>query len=116
MAQTHYGGLIWTNHALERLHQRGLSQENALITFRNPEEILVGKNPGSSEFIRHFGSTKVTLIGKQNEKKEWIILSAWIDPPLPGSLDDRKKRAYHAYKKAPWWKKIVLSIKSQVGL
>jgi len=115
--QNRYGGLIWTNHALDRLKQRGLSQEKALIAYRNVDKTVQGKNPGSFEFIKYFEDTKtrVTLIGKENERHEWIILSAWIDPPLPGSADDKKQKLYWEMKKANWWKKILLGMKMQMG-
>ncbi|MBP9719014.1 MAG: hypothetical protein KBD46_00960 [Candidatus Levybacteria bacterium] len=115
MAQTHYGGLIWTNHVLERLLQRGISQANALTAFRNPDTTTPGKNPGSIEVVKYFGTSRVTLIGKENEKREWIIISAWVDPPLPGSPDDRKQRSYQQYKNASGWRKILLAIKRQIG-
>src|SRR4051812_36400359 len=115
MASTHYGNLIWTNHALDRLSQRGLSQEKALIAFRNPDNSSPGSTPGSMQFTKYFGSSKVTLVGKENERREWIIISAWIDPPFPGSADDRKQRAFREYRDAKGWKKIFLSVMRQIG-
>lgn len=116
MAQNTYGGLIWTHHALERLGERGISQENALRVFRSPDKAFPGKNEGSYEYIKQFGDKRVTLIGKQNDSKEWIIISAWIDPPLPGSKDEKKQLAWKAYKKASWWKKILLATLAQIGI
>lgn len=98
-----YGGAIWTNHALERLGQRGLTQELAWKAFRYPENSKRGKQKDSWEYRKKFGNSTVTVIAKQNEKYEWIILSCWIDPPLPGYFDDRKKKAYLKYKKAGFW-------------
>jgi CubicO group peptidase (beta-lactamase class C family) len=114
--QRDYGGIIWTNHAMARLGQRGLSQEKALKTFRLPEETRHGKNPGSFEYIRTVDGHKVTLVAKQTEKKEWLILSVWVDPPFPGSIDDRRQKQEWEYKKANWWKKILLGFKMQMGL
>jgi len=110
----HYGNAIWTNHALERLDQRGLSQELAWKTFSSPERQLVGKNPGTTEFQKRFGASLVTVIAKQNERREWIILSNWIDPPLPGSIDHYKKDNYKRYQKAGFWGKLFLTLKSQI--
>lgn len=116
MAYNTYGGIIWTHHALERLAQRGISQQDALKTFRNPDKSFPGKQEGSHEYRKYFGDKRVTLIGKQNEAKQWIIVSAWVDPPLPGSPDDLNQRAYREYKHARGWKKIVLAIKRQLGI
>lgn len=111
MTQQRYGGAIWTNHALERLDQRGLSQEMAWQAFQYPDHSYKGKQKGTMEYQKRFGKSKVTVIAKQNEKYEWIILSCWIDPPLPGYLDDRKKKYYAKFKGASIWKQLWLELK-----
>lgn len=98
-----YGGAIWTNHALERLGARGLTQELAWKTFQHPDYSGKGKQKGAWEYRKKFGNSTATVIAKQNEKYEWLILSCWIEPPLPGYLDDRKKKAWAKYKKAGFW-------------
>lgn len=115
MAQINYGGIIWTNHVLERLSQRDITQENALVTFRHPDKSFPGKKGGSFEYIKYFGEKRLTLIGKQNREKEWVIISAWVDPPLPGSMDEKRQQAYKAYRSARGVKKIWLSIMRQLG-
>lgn len=115
MAQNRYGGIIWTNHALDRLKQRGLSQDKALSVFRLPENTHQGKNPGSFEYVKHFDTHRVTLIAKQTERNEWLILSAWVDPPFPGSADARRQKLEWEMKKANWWQKILLGLKAQMG-
>lgn len=116
MAQpnNYYRGAIWTTHALERLGQRGLSQDIAWQTFSYSDRQFSGKNPGTIEFQKHFGTSLVTVIAKQNEKKEWIILSNWIDPPLPGTIDYYKKEEYKKYQKAGFWGKLFLALKKQL--
>src|SRR5438067_1442736 len=114
--QQHYRGAIWTNHALERLGQRGLSQEMAGETFNKPDRFIKGKKPDTIEYQKSFGNSLVTLIAKQNEKKEWIILSCWIDPPLPGSIDLWKKEQYNKYRKASVWGQLWLIFKRSIGL
>jgi len=109
-----YRKIIWTNHALERLDQRGLSQDLAFQAFSSPEKQFQGKNPGTTEFQKRFGQSLVTVIAKQNEKREWVILSNWIDPPLPGTVDYYKKEEYKKYKKAGFWGKLFLTLKKQL--
>jgi hypothetical protein len=111
----YYGNAIWTNHALERLGQRGLSQDLAWQAFRYPDQSFQGKNPGTTEYQKKFGKSLVTIIAKQNEKREWIILSCWIDPPLPGSIDIKKQEDWKKYKKAGFWGKFWLTVKKQLG-
>ena len=82
-----FGGVIWTNHALERLKGRKLPQDIAWKAFRYPEETNKGKKQNTFEFIKKLDIYTVSVIAKQNEKREWVILSCWIDPPLAGSVD-----------------------------
>ncbi len=80
----HYGGVIWTNHALDRLRERGIKQGDAWATWRNPQESKKGTTPGSWVYHRTYGNMQIEVVAKQNavpagrqEKKEWIILSVW---------------------------------------
>lgn len=113
--QQHYGGAIWTNHALERLDQRGLTQDMAWQAFQHPDASERGKNPGTTESRKRFGNSTVTIISKQNEKRKWIILSCWIDPPLPGTLDFKKREDWQKYKKVSVWGKVWYTLKKQLG-
>lgn len=115
MPQQQYAGAIWTNHALERLEQRGLSQDLAGEAFQHPDKTISGKQSGTIEYQKSFGNSLVTIICKQNERREWIILSAWIDPPLSGSIDIKKKEEYLRYKKSGFWGKFWHIIKKQLG-
>lgn len=111
-----YGNVIWTNHALERLDQRGLTQQLAYRAFAHPDTKSPGKNRGTTEFQKRVGKSLITIIATQNENREWLILSCWIDPPLPGSIDIKKRDFYRAYKKAGFWGKFWLILKKQMGL
>lgn len=110
-----YGGMIWTNHAMDRMAQRYLKQDYAWQAIRYPDgQRDVGD--GKIEYRKRFGERLVTAIVTKNEKKEWIVVSTWVDPPFPGTEDHRKKQQYHAYKKASFWGKVLISLKKQLGL
>lgn len=111
-----YGGVIWTNHALERQGQRGLSQDLAWQTFKYADKTLVGKNPGTTEYQKSFGNSLVTVIAKQNTQGEWLVLSNWIDPPLLGTEDYKKQQEYKKYRKSTGFMRILLIIKRQLGM
>lgn len=112
----HYGGVIWTNHALDRLHQRKLPQHLAFTAFSSPDARHRGKQPGTTELQKQYQNSTITLIVKQNERREWIILSAWIDPPLPGTLDHKKKEAWKKSRKAGFWGRLWYELKKQLGI
>lgn len=113
--RTIYGGVIWTNHVIAKMRDRGLSQDTAWVTFKHPDRTFLGKKPHTSEFQKQFDRACVTVIATQNDKKEWVVISAWIDPPLPGSRDYKEQQEYAAYQKASGLMKIVLTIKKQLG-
>jgi hypothetical protein len=82
----HFGGVIWTNHALDRLRERGIKQGDAWATWRNPEDSKKGSAPGSWIYYKTFNSTRIEVVAKQNEKKEWLILSVWSKPVYPDKI------------------------------
>lgn len=75
-----FGGVIWTNHALQRLHEREIKQSDAWATFRNPDQSRPTKKRGNWVYYRTYGNQKVEVVASQNEKKEWVILSVWSRP------------------------------------
>lgn len=82
----HFGGAIWTNHALQRLKERQISQSDAYGTWRNPEQSRPGNNKKSWIYYRTYGANRIEVVATQNEKKEWVIMSVWARP-----VDRREK-------------------------
>lgn len=94
----HYGGVIWTNHALDRLRERGIKQGDAWATWRNPQESRKGTVVGSWVYHRTYGSTQIEVVAKHlpaqaGNKEKWIILSVWSKPVFQGGVK----------KKTPLW-------------
>lgn len=75
-----FGGVIWTNHALDRLRDRGIKQGDAWATWNHAEQTRKGSAPGSWIYYRTYGKERIEVVAKQNEKKEWLILSVWSRP------------------------------------
>ena len=75
-----FGGVVWTNHALDKLGERGISQSDAWATWRNPEQSRKARVPGAWVYYKTYGSQKIEVVAKKNEKGEWIILSVWSRP------------------------------------
>lgn len=82
----HYGGVIWTNHAIERLKERGIKQGDAWATWRNPQQSRHGTVPGSWVYYRNYGTDQIEVVSKKNEKGEWLILSVWSRPAYQNNL------------------------------
>ena len=75
-----YGGVAWTNHALSRMSQRGISQGDAWATWRNPQQERKANIPGAWVYYRTYGGQRIEVVAKKNEKGEWVILSVWSRP------------------------------------
>lgn len=81
-----FGGVIWTKHSLTRMRERDIKQGDAWVTWRRPDQSRKAKLKGTWVYYKTFPSTgsgraqKIEVIAKQNEKKEWIILSVWSAP------------------------------------
>lgn len=79
-----FGGVIWTNHALERLKERGIKQGDAWVTFQNPDQSRRGQK--GWVFYKTWGNEKIEVVASQNEKKKWVILSVWSRPVYKGKF------------------------------
>lgn len=91
-----YGGVIWTNHALQRLQQRGIKQGDAWATWKNPDQSRYAKSKGAWIYYKTYGNRRIEVVAKQNEKKEWIILSVWSKPanlPVKGKMAKGKQQS-----------------------
>jgi hypothetical protein len=72
-----YKGLLFTDHALSRMRERGVSQSDAWVAWRNPDQSRYAKSRGAWIYYKTFGNTKIEVVAKKNEKGEWIILSVF---------------------------------------
>lgn len=104
-----YGGFIWTNHALQRLKERGISQGDAWATLRNPEQSRYAKTQGAWVYYKTYGDQKIEVVAKQNEKKQWIVLSVW-SRPIYGRHTHPQKRHGKSYKKDSLFIKLLKKI------
>lgn len=85
----HFGGVIWTNHAMDRLRERGIKQGDAWATWRNPEQSRYATSKGSWIYYRTYGNERIEVVAKQNERKEWLILSVWSRQVYNKSKQDK---------------------------
>lgn len=72
-----YGGVVWTNHAIQRLYERQVTQQDAWYTFQHPDGQLKGSTPGSVRYYKDYGPQRIEVVGILNDKKEWVIMSCW---------------------------------------
>lgn len=96
--QKDYKGLIWTNHALKRMRERGIKQGDAWATWKNPDRSKYAETRGAWIYYRTFGSDRIEVVAKKNEKGEWIIISVWSREagikPKRSRRKDRKRKGF----------------------
>ena len=85
--QNKYKDLIFTNHALERMRERGIKQGDVWATWKRPDSSRYSKTKGAYIYYKTFptsprlrgagGNQKVEVVAKKNERGEWVVLSVW---------------------------------------
>ena len=88
--KNNYGGVIWTNHALQRLRERNIKQGDAWATWNSPQSSKYDPSKGTWVYNRIWGNVRIEIVAKQNERKEWIILSVWSDPVYGKEIKSQK--------------------------
>lgn len=84
-----FGGVIWTNHALSRLGQRGIKQGDAWATFNRPEQSRKATIPGAWVYYRTYRNDRIEVVAKKDERGKWVILSVW-SRPVYGKINSAK--------------------------
>jgi len=87
----HFGGVIWTNHALQRLQERGIKQGDAWATFSHPQESRYATTKGAWVFYRTYDNNQIEVVASQNKEKKWVILSVWSKPVFSRSSPAKQK-------------------------
>lgn len=114
MSTNEYRDLIFTNHVLSRMKQRGVNSEQIWETYKSPDNQSEA-DKGATLRVKKFGNYSVSIIFKHNERNEVIIISAWMDPPLSGSHDAAEKERWNKYKRSGFWGKLWLTTLKQFG-
>ncbi|OIP57194.1 MAG: hypothetical protein COX79_04070 [Candidatus Levybacteria bacterium CG_4_10_14_0_2_um_filter_36_16] len=107
--------IVWTNHALLRLRARKLSRQIVEEAVLAPDKTLVNKK-GSTEYHKIVKNQTIVAVVKKNEKGEGVVVSAWCNPPNPGTRDFRQKKRYYQMQNASFAKKLWLTFLDQIGL
>ncbi len=100
-----FNGVVFTNHALERLEQRNIKQGDAWATLSHPGSSREAQRKGSWVFYRTYGDRTIEVVASKNERGEWVVLSVW-DKPV-GQMKSGAK-----IKSTSIWKRVLLELKS----
>lgn len=75
-----FGGVVWTNHALDRLRERGIKQGDAWAAFQRPDQSRFASSKKAWIYYRTFEEKKIEVVAKKDLKGKWVILSVWSKP------------------------------------
>jgi len=75
-----FGGVIWTNHAMQRLMERGIKQADALATWKNPDQSRPANARNAWVYYKTYGNEKIEVVASKNDRGEWVVLSVWSRP------------------------------------
>lgn len=70
--------IIFTNHALERLQLRRITQEMVVNAIQKPDK-KERESDGDMEFIKLINNRKVHVIAHYlDDEKQWLVKSTWV--------------------------------------
>lgn len=82
-----YKNLVFTDHALERLHLRSLSQDKIFQVVSHPEKKFSTDKSGQFKYILTLKGRKIHVVAKKlPQEKKWLVISVWVrgeDDPVP---------------------------------
>ena len=82
--------VAFTNHALERMQQRGISKEMVYAAIHSPDKFYP-ESDGDTKFIRRVNGRQVFAICKPlPEEDKWLVKSTWVR----GEDDHRRPTRY----------------------
>lgn len=97
--------LAYSTHLGQRLKERKISRSQVDLTIRQPDSVEPSRD--GKRYKRAFGNQILTAVVTTTRSNQLIVVSAWIDPPHPGTKDARKKALYQRYRSAKglakWW-------------
>lgn len=75
-----YKGLIFTDHALDRMSERGVTHNEVWATWNNPDNSRYAKSRGAWVYFKTLHDKKIEVVAKKNERQEWLLISVWSSP------------------------------------
>lgn len=74
-----YKELAFTNHALERLRQRGVTQSEVWATWKRPRKRYYAATKGGWVYERVWGKRQIEVVVTKNERDQPVVISVWAN-------------------------------------
>lgn len=76
--QREYQNVIFTEHALERIKQRRITQKMIAQAIKKPDSQFV-EDDGDTRFIREISERNVHVVSRYlDDEGKWLVISAWV--------------------------------------
>lgn len=72
----YFGGIVWTDHALGRLRQRGIKQGDAWAAWKRPQQSRLGRR-GQFIYYRTYGNQRIEVVAGKDKKGKTVVFSVW---------------------------------------
>lgn len=84
--QREVNNVIFSDHALQRLRRRRISQDMVVHAIQSPDR-RQPESDGDMKFIKEINSRKLHVVSHYlDDEKKWLVVSAWVrgeDDPKP---------------------------------
>jgi hypothetical protein len=78
MPSRSYKNVIFTDHALERLRLRRITQEMIVTAIRQPDQKVLEAD-GDTKFIKTIGGRNTQVVAAYlADEKKWLVKSSWV--------------------------------------
>lgn len=84
-----YKGVVWTDHALQRLRERNISQSDAWYVFRRPDRSRYARSKGAWIYYKDLNGKTVEVVAKKDDS-QWVIISVWTGDAAGNKQASRK--------------------------
>ena len=88
-----FGGVIWTNHVLDRLKERDIKQSDAWTAFNSPDSSRKASTPGAFIYYKKYGNERLEVVAAKNKFGKWVIMSVWLRP-LFQEISNKKRASF----------------------
>jgi hypothetical protein len=70
--------VIFTDHAIERLQQRRITQPMVVSTIQSPDRKQL-EDDGDTKFIKTIDGRNLHVVGHwESDENKWLVKSAWV--------------------------------------
>lgn len=78
MPNREYKNVIFTDHALDRIRLRRISQEMIVTAIRQPDHKVL-EGDGDTKFVKTISGRNVQVVSAYlADEKKWLVKSAWV--------------------------------------